>query len=237
MERLRSIDAWRAWEVDRGCKQMMGSIELASLLWDRSSYVKAARPNLARSAPALGLNCADWASKTASGRPRRSDGRSGRSAGQSGLGRVGTVVAGCFTVGRCGRTDEDLADGFSAGRGTFFPARTDASAVVREMVARPRGFSRLARHGRARRGVALWLGRPRAVSRVVMRDRPTVWTLAETSVGRTFWPSAEHSFLGQPDCAVRALILDRAVWSSLHSFGYNSFSTHPNEAVPVALES
>ncbi|CAA7043525.1 unnamed protein product [Microthlaspi erraticum] len=69
---------------------------LTSLVRSRGSLrcMKAAKPNLARSAPALGLNCADWASKTASGRPRRSDGRSGRSAGQSGLGRVGTVVAG-----------------------------------------------------------------------------------------------------------------------------------------------
>ncbi|CAA7047153.1 unnamed protein product [Microthlaspi erraticum] len=62
----------------------------------------------------LGLNCADW------------DGRRRTDVG-SGLGRVGTVGAGCFMVGRCGRRI-DLADGnFSAGRGRF-PARTDASA-------------------------------------------------------------------------------------------------------------
>ncbi|CAA7019100.1 unnamed protein product [Microthlaspi erraticum] len=40
MGRLRLIDAWRAWKVDRAsCKQMMGSIKLASLVWGRSSWL------------------------------------------------------------------------------------------------------------------------------------------------------------------------------------------------------
>ncbi|CAA7029250.1 unnamed protein product, partial [Microthlaspi erraticum] len=40
------------------------------------------------------------------------------------------------------------------------------------------------------------------VSRVVI-DRPTVWTLAETSDGRTYLAErGTCSFLGQPDCAV-----------------------------------
>ncbi|CAA7021322.1 unnamed protein product [Microthlaspi erraticum] len=93
---------------------------------------------------------------------------------------------GCV-VGRCGRTDEDLAEEIS---------RPDAR---RSSPGRDLGAAEL------------------------------FWTLAETSDGRTrFWPSAVLSFLGQPDWAVWALILDRAVWSSLHSFGCNSVSTHPN---------
>ncbi|CAA7045135.1 unnamed protein product [Microthlaspi erraticum] len=80
---------------------------LTSLVRSRGGfevYKKAAKPNLARSAPALGLNCADWASKTASGRPRRSDGRSGRSAGQSGLGPSRNGRGRMITVGRRGRS-------------------------------------------------------------------------------------------------------------------------------------
>ncbi|CAA7053970.1 unnamed protein product [Microthlaspi erraticum] len=124
--------------------------------------MKAAKPNLARSAPALGLNCADWASKTASGRPRRSDGRSGRSAGQSGLGRVGTSWPDVMTVGRRGRTDEiwPMVSRPDAG---VLPGSDGTFGVVRETscAAARRYFPARAR-GRARRGVALWRGRPRA---------------------------------------------------------------------------
>ncbi|CAA7046341.1 unnamed protein product [Microthlaspi erraticum] len=200
--------------------------------------MKAAKPNLARSAPALGLNCADWASKTASGRPRRSDGRSGRSAGQSGLGRVGTVVAGCFMVGRLGRRRRF---------GRWFLGRTwDVLSRLGRMhrpwyaerVARPRGLFPGSRAWSCAAWRELGLADRGTMFPGSLRDRPMVWTLAETSVGRNTVLAERGTFVPRPaGLRVRALILDIAVWSSLHSFGYNSFSTHPNEAIPVALES
>ncbi|CAA7038428.1 unnamed protein product [Microthlaspi erraticum] len=143
---------------------------------------KTAKPNLARSAPALGLNCADWASKTASGRPRRSDGRSGRSAGQSGLwpsrnGRGRMFGRPAWSDGWIGRWKSRP----DAGRS--FPGSDGVRAVVRESCAAARRYfparALVVRGWRGRCGVAdrglSFPGRD--------RDRPSGF-LAETSDGR-----------------------------------------------------
>ncbi|CAA7053128.1 unnamed protein product [Microthlaspi erraticum] len=65
-----------------------------------------------------------------------------------------------FTVGRRGRTDEIWPMISRPDVGRSFPARTDASAVVRGRVARPRGL--FPARALVVRGVAcVWLGRPR----------------------------------------------------------------------------
>ncbi|CAA7033502.1 unnamed protein product [Microthlaspi erraticum] len=153
--------------------------------------IKAAKPNLARSAPALGLNCADWASKTASGRPRRSDGRRDGRPDSRVFGRVGTVGAGCY----------DGRPAWSADRIGRWKSRPDAGVSrlgrsVRRYVSELRGREALL-PARAlwscAGGVALWLGRPRVVSRVVMRDRPSGLDFGrDFSRTEWFWPSAEH---------------------------------------------
>ncbi|CAA7036489.1 unnamed protein product [Microthlaspi erraticum] len=114
--------------------------------------MKAAKPNLARSAPALGLNCADWASKTASGRPRRSDGRSGRSAGQSGLAESERSWPDDFTVGRRGRRIR-FGRWFLGRTWDVLPGSDGCIGRGTRVVARPRGFVPGSR-GMVVRGVA-----------------------------------------------------------------------------------
>ncbi|CAA7048859.1 unnamed protein product [Microthlaspi erraticum] len=117
------------------------------------------------------------------------------------VGMIGRTVGSWPSRNGCGRMDSRSAG--LVGRieiwpmvsrpdvGRSFPARTDASAVVREVgCAAARPCSRLARHGRARRGVErLKLGRPRDnVSRVVLHDQP---------VGFELWPRLQsdgHDF-------------------------------------------
>ncbi|CAA7016802.1 unnamed protein product [Microthlaspi erraticum] len=189
--------------------------------------MKAAKPNLARSAPALGLNCADWASKTASGRPRRSDGRSGRSAGQSGLGESERSWPDDFTVGRLGRR-MDLADGFSAGRGTSSRlGRMHRPWYANGLRGREACFPARAL-GRARRGVTLAWPTAGQCFPGRMRDRPDGLDFGR-DFSRTYGFGRARNIRSSASRTARsALILDMAVWSSLHSFGYNSFSTHPN---------
>ncbi|CAA7039466.1 unnamed protein product [Microthlaspi erraticum] len=150
--------------------------------------------------------------KRASGRPRRWDGRrddrpDNRVVAESERsGRMDSRSAG--VVG--GR---DLADVSRPDVGRYFPARTDASAVVRGTGC---AAARLVPGSRAWSCAAwrdVWLGRPRDnVSRVVLRDRPVL------NFGRDFrrtdmiWPSAKHSFSASRTARLGA-VLDRAVWT------------------------
>ncbi|CAA7045551.1 unnamed protein product, partial [Microthlaspi erraticum] len=135
----------------------------------------AARPNLARAAPALGLNCADWASKTVSGRPRRSDGRRDDRPDSRVLAESERSVAGWFHGRPAWSGGEDLADGFSAGRGTFFPG---SDGCIGRGTRTGCAAARPCFPARALWSCAAWrerlkLGRPRDnVSRVALRDRP-----------------------------------------------------------------
>ncbi|CAA7062281.1 unnamed protein product [Microthlaspi erraticum] len=153
-----------------------------------------------------------WASKRASGRPRRWDGRSGRSAGHRVVAESERSWPDGFTVGRRGRTDEiwpmilgrtwDVLPGSDGciGRGTRGLRGREACFPARALWSCAAGVGVLADRGTMFPGSCCVIGR---VGLDFGRDFSRTDTLAERG-----------TFVPRP-AGLRgwALILDRAVWT------------------------